>query len=557
MTAGQAERLESKLEHGSTERTAAARALHNEYVDNISQGNRQPDSSRDNTGPDNKAKEYLWTVAVDLASNLRDQNDRITGAGAANQWNKIQSLSRQTAHKPVAFVVSFTHPQAESNSSFETAELSSPPTVDTFLLKDGSIKKLESHNSEGTAREIERLLQSAQEIAPSKHLGLIIDAHGSGTEMGIVGDYGRGPDSALRSSIRSGLAHRSQLDLLDFNSCLMSSATTLSYLHDLTKFIVASEDSEVAYMKAGFDSQNVTAALSGLLASPAMTPEEFARSFVEKARNGANGTPVDTPWDDRNMRSGTDTLAALRMDRFGEFDTALQKLGRSLLDAMQEPSQKTALQQAIDTTAAFPSSRPSYQDNLRDLQGFVQNILDGINQGKLKDKGSLKENAEQVLAAQQALLLDHWGSHGFFKGLGGLSVELPAASRQSRLLSAREFTSPGILIKQTRTYRDVQDQLWASGSRGMVASEMKTSGMAPEARSYYERMDRDLADLSESKTQSEYSRILRDVNSSSRQFLRTNSGKALVSKTEQEMRFPHIQNTLTDWSSFLRQISST
>lgn len=100
------------------------------------------------------------------------------------------------------------------------------PIVDTYLISAGKLQLIESHLSQGMADDVKLLLQTEQSAAPSEHLGLSIEAHGSGLEMGMLSDRSRASTKDLHDAIQVGLGNGKKLDILDLDACLMASTNT-------------------------------------------------------------------------------------------------------------------------------------------------------------------------------------------------------------------------------------------------------------------------------------------------------------------------------------------
>ena len=247
-----------------------------------------------------------WTVAIDLSANLRDENGKPNGVGASDKWAELQKLAGGTAGKPVTLVVSVTEPEQMVNSKSKYASKpSSPdaketgdpylnrllelkhPKVDTYMIRDGNVSKIETHKSEGTAQDIDALLKVANSQAPADHRALIIFAHGKGTDFeSIKGDAGIAPLGYVRAAITDGMPKNTPLDLTVFDSCTMASVGTAHAMRGLTDRMVASADTEFA-QKGMQESINLNATLENLIKNPNMTREGIECRLHQRSQREA------------------------------------------------------------------------------------------------------------------------------------------------------------------------------------------------------------------------------------------------------------------------------
>ena len=155
------------------------------------------------------------------------------------------------------------------------------------MIRNGGVSKVETHKSEGTAKDIEDLLTVANFQAPADHRALIIFGHGMGTDFeSIKGDAGTAPMGYVRAAIADGMPKDTALDLTVFDACTMASVGTAGYMQGLTNRIVASADTELA-QKGLPEGINLNATLENLIKNPNMTGKELSVDFINKAKRAA------------------------------------------------------------------------------------------------------------------------------------------------------------------------------------------------------------------------------------------------------------------------------
>eukprot|EP00899_Mesostigma_viride_P019959 jgi/Mesvir1/27965/Mv20171-RA.1 len=144
--------------------------------------------------------------------------------------------------------------------------------------------------------------------------------HGGGYQ-GFGGDYSNGQIgmgvSVMKDAIASSLFTNgvAKLDLLGFDACLMASFTVLEILHPVTRWLLASEDSEPG---TGWDYTAVSSA--------AQNVQVWARTMI----NAFVVHPAPDPWQ------GPRVLALLDMALYGQYQL-------NLITLMDTITQKTSL----------------------------------------------------------------------------------------------------------------------------------------------------------------------------------------------------------------------
>ncbi|PIQ26408.1 hypothetical protein COW36_14495 [bacterium (Candidatus Blackallbacteria) CG17_big_fil_post_rev_8_21_14_2_50_48_46] len=206
-------------------------------------------------------------------------------------------------------------------------------------------------------------------------------------EIMTVADFG--------TAIRQGLKGR-QFDVMNFLSCLMGNVEALYELRDLSKVIIASEDSVMATQDTVVD---FTRELTRLSAQP-LSPQQIGAQMVAFAKV-------------RNAQTGYSTLAALDMRFMGEFKSSMNVLSNTLIRAI--PANRAQIIAAYDQV---PELKNSPNTGQRDLITFLNNLI------RLVPNPAVQQSAlavKQVL--KQKLMISAKDKEGI--GANGLSIFLP------------------------------------------------------------------------------------------------------------------------------------
>ncbi len=373
--------------------------------------------------------ENQWTVAVDLTlSPYIPATDGQKGyqLGGKSQLEQIEKLRKESINKPVTIIAQLVVPSSDSPSSPPSSKL------ERFEIKNGKITKLKTEPSQGFSQDVKSLLALAASQEPASKLGLIVQSHGDGAG-GLDGDNGPTTLNKFVDAVKEGLqgSGHKQLDMLDFDSCLMGTSEVLDKVKSITSHVVAS--AELDEGNQYYDAQNLKAILSDVLNKPAMTGGQLGDDIVAEANKGANG---DVHHKNGSTESGTHVLAEFDLKHYEHFNKAFNQFGKDLSQAMQNPANLKQIQKDIDDT--FRYSAPTDQHQLtdqqtRDLKTFATSIEKDIKSGKIIDpKGDLLKSADGLLKAESQLVTSfHGDTYGHYNKLGGLSTFLPSALSQN------------------------------------------------------------------------------------------------------------------------------
>lgn len=390
----------------------------------------QPDAPRtvsvdDFDAPDSPRN---WTMAIDLTSagDVEFNGERIP-TGAAGKLSEILELAEKTRDQPVTLYVQATLPLPQivrEDGSIRTNR--NDLEVATYRLEDGEITLVDQGPSRGFDHDLVELLKRASERAGEGNLGLIIQSHGYAAK-GLGGDSGEVSLAELEQAITSGLegSGKSELDLLNFDSCLMGNLNVIQAMQGNADHIVASAEVESAVADA--DGQNMRTTLGALLDNPNLTPEEYAAVSIELASAGHNGETGNTDLDS----TGTYTLAHVDVDQFAQLEAGVNELGEELSALIDDPSQRQTLVELMNEIQPFSEGGAmlsgSFASANRDLGLFLTELEQAVSSGELRDPdGSLSETVGEVRDALSDVVPQYHGENfGQYEEMAGLSLFLP------------------------------------------------------------------------------------------------------------------------------------
>jgi hypothetical protein len=411
MTESQIRETENRAPRADSVAERGRNALSQEFVSNLGAPTERANGSDVRGLPglelyDSSAPKTQWTVAVDLTTDLALPNGR--EVGAKYEFNKLQELAAASkGNDDVAIAV-----QAANS---ETCKL------DRYIIRDGHITNADSVDSQGMAANQASLLQFATAAAPSENIGMIIEAHGNGAS-GVRGGAGRESLSELSGAIQAGLAGtgHDRLNLLDMDSCSMSSAAAIGGMANVADNLVVSELRE----RVGdtFSAQNLNAVLSRLMQNPQMSSSELGDAAVREANEGA--VPEVLPGDPFK-HVGADVLSNIDTAQYANFSQALDQLGTELSDAAQDAGSRQVIERLMDGTSSLPGGQNF--DERRDLREFFSSLRDAAASGNLgSGSASIEQAAQQALDAQATMTKAvHISNAVGFDQLGGIYGFLP------------------------------------------------------------------------------------------------------------------------------------
>lgn len=514
------------------------------------------------TGP---APHSRWTVAVDLAASQDGD-----GGGARNQRSRLQELATQSRNNDVSIVVQVTEPApSQPGDTHRKKGDPKPANVERFLIQNGSVTALGAiAPSRGMANDVTDLLRSANQVAPSDNLGLIVQSHG-GASDGLEGDSGKATLSEFTHAVTEGLAGsgHSRLDLLDFDSCSMGNLNVAESVAPIADHMIASSETESAGKHAEYDGQNIQASIANLIAHPTMSAGDFARSMITQADAGTND---GFNRESNRVESGTSTLAHFDLTHIAEFNTSLGEFGNRLAAAAKDPAQRRAIDSAIESAPLLPRTGFEISGNpreTRDLLSFTNNILN-LNPNTNPENGlinsDVRRSAEAMRDAMRRLIPEYHGSQeDGYDRQGGMTAFLPDlrllnpnnrdAEENLELagmqrMSAQDNDYSRRFDRRSRTadsfsnsLEDMRHLMGATHKDDLehLQSDVQAVRTAPDKASYDMAMDRLHADTQQ-LSQSEFGRdLLRAANSRTR-----------------DRQYSEQAVSVTGWQNFLSELKA-
>lgn len=469
--------------------------------------------SRTQKPADSNGEKSKWTVVVDLGLSIQDKGVK---EGSDRQLAELKELAEKTRGTGVTMVV----------QKLTAGEHGDKGSVERYLIRNGEIKQLNSEKSEGFAQDLKGLLQLAGHEAPSDKIALVTQTHGLGA-AGVLADNGPNSLDDLKGAIKDGLAGsgHSQLDVLDFDACIMGSQSVSDKFHDLAKHIVASEEVETGSGQA-FDCQSLKTVVGDLLKSPDMTAGQLADDFVDAARRGANGAPGA----DSDNHGGTDTLAHFDSSKYERFKGDLDSFGRALSSVAGDEAARSKLQEIIRSTPSFPEN--SDVSGERDLKVFAEKVMQAARDGGLPDpEHAIERSARALLEAQKDMTSSFYGEGRGGRGydhMGGLSVYLPFGGEDEQARKAIEAELSSSIISQGAE-RDAALQT----ARMRLADYAKLS---PEAQAQLTGVQAAERSLEAARTDAEFQKAVAEFDSAVKALKGTRVESELVEKTTAQIK---------------------
>lgn len=498
-----------------------------------------------------------WTIALDLAIQMHDLNGK-PSSGASHSLEQIKSFAAETKGSGVSLVVSIprideartVHEKQKPHSKSKKDDLA----VDTFLIRDGNYRLLGSHQSQQAPQDLTNLLKTAEKIAPSKNLGLIVFAHGSGNVNGVQTDLGTINMSQLHDSIKRGLHDHQELGVLDFDTCLMSSTDTVHSLHDVTEHLVASADIETGDTRYGINGQNFIPIFRDLIAHPTMKAKELAHDFILKASEGFNdGDHSPAQSADSQYFPGTATLAALDMSKNDPLDKNLEILGHSLRKVIATESGLSAVTDAISGATFFPTNSPSFKATQRDTKQFAQNILDEVQQGRISDDGDIRRAAEGIIAAQTSLIEDVYTDSRWQGKTAGLTTYLPDVSAKAQQDARISHVPLGMLEDNVNRYTSIENKHFILNQYDTQIAITKVN-QPTMSNQLFENLDRAVIEVAISDSELTYAKSLTELKAAAEVALQSPEMQIEISREEPvDYKFATEPND-SEWHRFANEL---
>lgn len=208
--------------------------------------------------------------------------------------------------------------------------------------------------------QLKAFIAWAEQNYPARHYLLVLWNHGGGYTGLIQDETSAGSGLMTLAELKTGLSGGGQLDVTDFDMCLMAGYETLAKLVGLTDYAVFSEE-----VVPG-EGNPYTAILNALQASPTMTPAQVSSMIVGQFHGYYQG---------KNDKSST-TLSAYDLAGFANFEQAMSQFANAMTTAL--PTEGAHIAQAAAATQKYTVSE------LTDVVNFLDTLNAHVTDAPLK-----------------------------------------------------------------------------------------------------------------------------------------------------------------------------
>ena len=308
-----------------------------------------------------------------------------------------------------------------------------------YEMADGKIKLLSAGWSKGLTQDLGDLLSADPNAMKADHVMLLNRAHGTAMH-GIRGDAGYTSIPELKATLQAALdkVGKSSFDVTDLDSCLMGNGQVATELAPQTKFLIGSEESEVAVAKADKtddgkptddsatnNAQPITEAVRKLIMHPDLDVKTAA---TETLRTNQEQCHINSP----DGLCGANTLALYDESAAPQFSASLDHFGQVLTESSANSQNMDAFQKAAQNAPVIDGEPDGMKHTIkrRDLASFVTQVEDGLSSGQIVDSPDhdLKKAADQLQGDMTKLVAENFNNYR--PGLKKLfeEVKLPAAT---------------------------------------------------------------------------------------------------------------------------------
>lgn len=504
--------------------------------------------------PPQTTKDVEWLFAVDVTTKSFGYGNNLE-----RRIKEFEALAKETKDKPIAIVLQVANADLgeleKPNSSLYKFFVPTPYHIDRYIIHDGKFQKIDDVNSDGYAGDVSQLLEFSRGHFKAERTGLIIDSHGSGNS-GLSGDTGSTSVKDFVSAIKKG-QDNGKLDLVDFDACLMAQNGALETLKDVTNHVVASPETE------GGIGQDHDKIIRHALETPEIDPKRLAELIVENARLQ---TVLRKPKPQkphnifefleqfaREKPKGRDhipveTLASFDLTEYEQFGKRLDDFGDALTEAIKDPKNRKALESIIDNCDSYDDYW-GFAGDLKDLDSFVQDVMDGIADGSLSDpEGKLRIHGGRVRDGHKRIVVSYSGFE-YYSSRGGMSVYLPERSFLDFHSKAERRLETSKLAGLCDDVPDLSDDKVKKKFVKQLREGIKSTGKDIDAnkadfeswelssvRKSCERASEAVDRLEKSKGLKKTFEALTDLKSAGKEILRSNYHKGRLIESERKYR---------------------
>jgi len=346
---------------------------------------------------------------------------------------EIRKLETLTKDKPVTVIVqtamnrdrSLNHLRATREDLIIGAFGLDPDVKQTEVVRyeiaNGSKRLLFAGHSRGLTEDLSDLLKSSPQAMAADKVVLLNRAHGMAMH-GLRGDAGNTSIGDLKSTLNKALmdAGKKTFDVINFDSCLIGNAQTLTELAPTAKYIIASEEPEVAIaateqmanvdkgVKPGSNAQPIAEIVRNMIAQPELDTKSMASmafSMNEK----------DCKTVSKDGLCGANTLGLYDTSAAPEFSQALDRFGKVMLDQSSVAANEAAFQVVAQKTPVIDGEFDGIKHtvNRRDLGIYVKLVKAGLAEGSITDtaSGELAQATDRLQASMSHLVAENFNSY--------------------------------------------------------------------------------------------------------------------------------------------------
>jgi len=346
-----------------------------------------------------------WTVMVYMAA---DNNLAWAGIG------DIDEMEAAGTDPEVQVVVQAEFSETQVDLGNCGSECFNRPNFNTFrYFIDGTGESVKGPDGPATdignrdmtsPAELNEFVRWSQATYAAEHYVLVLWNHGGGYAGLIEDATSAGPTLMPISALRPALSGVDQIDILDFDMCLMAGYETLVMVEGSADYVVFSEETVPG---AGNPYREF---LDGIQELAAAAPVDVARVIVERFHQSYQGNRAST------------TQSAYDMVGFARFETALDVLAGSLQEDL--PSIGSAIRVAAEGSQKF------YYRELTDIVDFLtllkQEIADPTLRAQIDDVVSEATGSFRILNRVRDGSEVSFGAEASVMMASGLHIVMPS-----------------------------------------------------------------------------------------------------------------------------------
>ena len=374
------------------------------------------------------AKPKELAIFVNLAANRGLLNSSL------REDEEIRKLEKLTKDSPVTVIVQTAMNRDRSLNRLRATKADliinalggmEPDLKQTEIVRyeiaNGSKRLLFAGHSRGLTEDLADLLKSSPQAMGADRLVLLNRAHGMAMH-GLRGDAGNTSIGDLKTTLGKALfdAGRKTFDVVNFDSCLIGNAQTLTEIAPVAKYIIASEVPEVAIASTEQISTVDNGDKPGANAQPLA---EIVRTMIANPRLDSKSTATmiwsmnekDCQTVSKDGLCGANTLGLYDAAAAPEFSQSLDQFGKVMLENAAVAGNYQAMQLAAQKTPVIDGEGDGLTNTVkrRDLGIYVKMVESGLADGTIVDTagGDMQWAVDALQASMSRLVTEHFNSY--------------------------------------------------------------------------------------------------------------------------------------------------